>query len=138
MVEQGGGRGAEDEPALIINVLNSSVMPQKYRKLRKKKNLYSRSLYFFPSSTSITELIPQCFQSSMLHLTVNDTTLVFHSLKKIIGMVLGYQGSSCHHINVSLRAVQRIVESAQCIGTMAHAIICSPGPLLLAIHCALP
>lgn len=127
---------SEDEPVLIINVLNSSVM-----RLRSIEDLEKRKIFipcvslFFPSPTSIMELIPQCFQSNMLHLTVNDTTLVFHFLK-IIGMALRYQGSSCHYINVSLRAVQKIVESNQCIGTMVQGIICFLGPLLLTIHSA--
>ena len=83
------------------------------------------------------EVIPQCFQSSTLHLTFNDTTLVFHFLK-IIGMALGYQGSSCHYINVAPRAVERIVEASQSIGTIVQGTIHPSDPLLLAIHAIPP
>lgn len=69
------------------------------------------------------ELIPQCLQSSTLHLTLNDTALGFNFLK-IIGMVLGYQGSFYHYINVPLRTVHMIVEASQCIGTIAYGTTC--------------
>ncbi len=77
-------------------------------------SLYFSLLYL---STSIMEVIPQCFQSSRLHLTFNDATLVFYFLKSI-GMVLRYQGSSCHYINVALRAVEMVWEATQCTGTI--------------------
>lgn len=53
------------------------------------------------------EVIRQCFQSITLYLTANDTTLVFDFFKKIIGMVLRYQGSCCHYSNVAPRAGER-------------------------------
>lgn len=55
------------------------------------------------------EVIPQCFLFSKLHLTVNDPTLVL-DLLKIIGMVLWYQSSFRHYINVALRVPDRIVK----------------------------
>lgn len=79
------------------------------------------------------EVIPQCFQSSTLHLTFNDTTLVFDFLK-IIGMVLSYQGSYCYYINLAPRAVERIVEASLWIRTIVQGTISLSGPLLLAIH----